>query len=200
MIEIWKDIKGYEGLYQISNLGRVKSLKRIVFKCNITKKLKSKILSESVNRLGYPAVILSKKAMHVNKKIHRLVAIAFIPNPENKPCINHINGIKTDYRIENLEWCTHKENSQHAFRTGLNKMPSGKDHFMYNKIGNLHHNYGKTFNNKPILQYSKDMNFIKEYSSLKEASILTGINKSNISTVCNNYRVSAGGYKWKFKN
>lgn len=106
--EIWKDIAGYEGYYEISNLGRVRnSLKRV-----ITKKL---------NGNGYFRLILYKNKVQKNKTIHRLLAEAFIPNPENKPQVNHINGIKTDFRLQNLEWVTGKENSIHAHVNGFTK-------------------------------------------------------------------------------
>lgn len=117
--EIWRDIVGYEGLYQISNLGRVKSLARIV---NHNKypsfSLKEKILCSWLTTNGYPQVKLYKRdGEKIIKKtylVYRIVAIAFIPNPENKPEVNHINGVTTDIRLENLEWSTHKENMNHA--------------------------------------------------------------------------------------
>lgn len=125
--EIWKDIKGYEDLYQISNLGNVKSLYRII---NYTfngkpkkRKIYEKILKKSVNRFGYEYVCLSREYKTHKVKVHRLVAEAFIPNVNNKPQVNHINGVKTDNRVENLEWCNNSENMQHAVKTGLWKSP-----------------------------------------------------------------------------
>ena len=100
-IEIWKDIKGYEGIYQVSNLGRIKSLK---YGKEVIMKLKP-------NTNGYIRVSIT---MHNKKKsiaVHRLVAETFIPNPDNKPCVDHINTIRTDNRVENLRWVTKKENS-----------------------------------------------------------------------------------------
>lgn len=108
--EIWLPIKGYEGLYEVSRIG----VKRLG---NSNNKKEKHI--KPTFKLGYPCVRLSKENISKSFRIHRLVAIAFIPNPENKKCVNHINAIKTDFNPENLEWCTHKENTNHAFQTGL---------------------------------------------------------------------------------
>lgn len=115
--EIWKDISGYEGLYQISNFGRVKSLAK---HCGFGKGYTTKeIILKPHLRLGYISYTLYKNDIPKAIGAHRLVAIAFIPNPENKPQVNHINGIKTDNSIKNLEWVTNSENVKHAFNTGL---------------------------------------------------------------------------------
>jgi len=111
--EIWKPIKGFEGFYEVSNLGNVKSLPR-----NGTIK-KDKILIGGIDNGGYRIFNLSKNGSNSIKTAHRLVAIAFIPNIDNKPQVNHINGNKSDNRVENLEWVTPKENISHGFKTGL---------------------------------------------------------------------------------
>lgn len=113
--EIWKDIESYEGYYQISNFGRVKSLSRILWNGKVFHKSKEKIMHCPLNSSGY-----YKTSLYRNKKcrqhlVHRLVAQAFIPNLENKPFINHINGIRNDNTLENLEWVTPSENIRHMF-------------------------------------------------------------------------------------
>lgn len=128
MTEIFKDIKGYEGLYQISNLGRVKSLDRMVkSKGNNMRLLKGRILEKMLNIGGYYFVRLSKNGKVRNIKIARLIAQAFIPNPESKSEVNHINGIKTDDRMKNLEWCTASENQKHAYKMGLKSQEGEKN-------------------------------------------------------------------------
>lgn len=131
MKEEWKDIPGYEGFYQASTKGRVRSLNRI---CTVyrgstkyKRKLKGKIRS-LVNLNGYNGVRLSKDGDKKLIQVGRLIALTFIPNPNNKPQINHKNGIKTDDRVENIEWCTQSENTQHAYDNGLIKKRLGENH------------------------------------------------------------------------
>jgi len=121
--EVWKDIIGCEGYYQVSNLGRAKSLDRqFTNKIGVVVTFPSKMLKLSKNRYGYICVNLSVNGRKWIFNMHRAIAIAFIPNPLNKPQVNHINGVKVDNRIENLEWCTSSENRVHAMKIGLSKI------------------------------------------------------------------------------
>lgn len=128
--EIWKDVIDFEGIYQISNFCRIKSLSRL---WKPTSKGKTKtpelILKWTVNHDGYLVVDLRNNGKRKGGFSHRMVANAFIPNPDNLPEINHKNGIKTDNRIENLEWCTNLENIQHASVNGLRKDNKGIIHY-----------------------------------------------------------------------
>lgn len=119
MIEVWEDIEGFEN-YQISNLGRVKSKERYTkIKNGVMSLRKEKILKLSHNKKGYAQTVLYKNKKPITVKIHRLVAQAFIPNPENKPQVNHKDGNKDNNFVNNLEWLTDKENKQHAIKNGL---------------------------------------------------------------------------------
>lgn len=118
MEEIWKDIKGYEGLYQVSNLGRVKSLPRVVNHGNYVYKRRGRI-KLSFNSKGYDFIKLHKDTHRKVYLVHRLVAEAFIPNPNNFAVVNHKDGVKTNNFVDNLEWCTASDNTKHAIHTGL---------------------------------------------------------------------------------
>ncbi len=128
MIEVWKDIKDYKGLYQVSNIGSVRSLKK-------------RELSKGKIKVGYFIVSLWKNGVGQTFYVHRLVAEAFIPNPYNKREINHKNGIKIDNRIKNLEWNSTSENMQHAYRSGCIKQKLSSD-----QIISIRRMYKKGFN------------------------------------------------------
>jgi hypothetical protein len=121
MKEIWKDIKGYEELYQVSSLGRVKSLKRIILrKNNIIQTIKKRILKQYYNK-KYKTQSLSISGIVKSYLTHRLIAFTFINNPLKKRCVNHIDGNYENNNINNLEWCTHSENLYHAYKIGIKK-------------------------------------------------------------------------------
>lgn len=172
--EIWKEVIGYEGLYQISNRGNVKSLERIN---NYGRPVKEKILKPNLSKVGYFTIRLSKNGRSRARYIHRLIAIYFIANPSNKKYINHKNGVKTDNRIKNLEWCTNQENSIHAAKLGLNKYKGGND--------------------IPCIQINLNGVIIKKHSSRKKASLKTNIHSGSISDCINGNRNTAGGYIWE---
>ncbi len=119
--ENWKDINGYEGLYVVNKFGMVKALKKTIVKCNnVIQNRKECILKNSICRIGYSKHILYKGVgTRKEFKTHRLVAIAFIPNPLDKPCVNHLDGDKQNNFYKNLEWCTRSENSIHSYKNGF---------------------------------------------------------------------------------
>ncbi len=128
MTEIWKDIKGYEGLYQISNLGRLKSMSK-TWVCGEHGSVRVK--GETIMKWGiadYYITVLTYKNFKKTIYLHKVLAEAFLPNPENKTYINHINGNKHDNRLENLEWCTSSENQIHAYKMGLKRLMAGSKH------------------------------------------------------------------------
>ncbi len=180
--EIWKDTFGIEGRYMVSDFGRVKSLKR-----NGTVKYDT-IVKQRGDKDGYPTIVIKN---NINKcttiRVHRLVAITFIPNPENKPQVNHKKGIKTDNRVSELEWATASENTKHAHLIGLSK-------------SNLKHKSGKeNWASKPIYQVSLDGKIINEFYSATLASKITKVSRQKISSCYTGARKTAGGYKWKHK-
>ena len=136
MQEIWKDIKNYEGIYQVSNLGRVRSLTRKVKTFNGLRTTKGQLLKPLKTNRNYFRVDLKQNQKDKYISIHRLVAEAFIPNPNNYPVINHIDGDTSNNKIDNLEWCTQSHNIKEAYRVGRAKPTSGcfkKGHIPHNK-------------------------------------------------------------------
>lgn len=123
MKEEWKDINGYNGAYQVSSAGRVRSLNKNYGK----KRDEPKILKPYKNNCGYLRVWLCKNGNGKNKFIHRLVAEAFVANKDNKEIVNHLNGVKSDNNYDNLEWCTRSENQKHAFKIGIQESVKGSD-------------------------------------------------------------------------
>ncbi len=127
MGEIWKQIVGYEGCYEISSLGSVKSMERVVINGVRNKSIKSRILKQWATPTGYIYVTLSKNGVRKNEIVHILAATAFIDNPDKKPQVNHIDGVKSNNRICNLEWNTAKENCDHKINV-LKKHNKGDSH------------------------------------------------------------------------
>lgn len=170
MKEIWGDIKGFEGIYKVSNFGRV---------MRVDEYYTGNPLSQHDNGRGYLFVALNwKKKRGIQKYVHRLVAKAFLDNPENKPTVNHKDGIKSNNHVSNLEWATYRENNIHAIK--------------YLRINRLNNK-----SSKPVFQYTKEGFFIREYPSMREAQRQTGIHA--IDKACLGQRKTAGGYTWKYK-
>lgn len=161
MEEIWKDIPNYEGLYQASNLGRIKALPKIINNGRSYGRLilsNEKIMKPRYDKDGYLHIGITKNKKQKIISVHRLIALAFIPNPLNKTQVNHINGIKDDNRIENLEWVTNSENQLHSIYILGNK-PHGFKKYKPNENPR----------NIPIIMLDKNNNIIKEFYNSVEA-------------------------------
>ena len=166
--EVWKNIKGFNGDYQVSNFGRIKTLKNG----------KEKLLSLSKCANGYYKCSLYKNNIQYYKKVHRLVAETFIPNPNNLYCVNHKDENKLNNCVDNLEWCTLQYNLEYG--TGRQR--------------SIEHR------KKTVRMYSKDKEIEAVFPSLREASEETNIKEANISACCLNKTKTAGGYIWRYEN
>lgn len=176
LIEEWKDVKGYEGLYQVSNLGRVKSLARYK-KNNLGSKslIGEKILKQSKNNRGYCRIHLCKDAHKKAFSVHRLVADAFVPNPKNFTDVNHKDENKENNRADNLEWCDYEYNINYGTHNKRISLTKGCVVQAFDKNGQL----------------------VMEFHSMCEAERKTGIPQQNISRCVNGKCKTAGGYVWK---
>ena len=166
MKEVWKPVKGFENYYLVSSLGQVKSIRS------------NRILKSGLDKYGYEKVVLSATPIKKTKFIHRLVAETFITNPLNLPTVNHINEIKTDNRVSNLEWLSIADNDNYGTRN--QRMANSKS-------------------NQPVEQILKNGRTIL-YKGVKDAWRKTGINRCCIAQCCKGFRKTAGGYKWRYAN
>ena len=171
-MEYWKDIKGYEGLYQVSNLGRIRK--------------DNKIINPWV-QFGYKIVGLWKNNKCQKLRVHRLVAEAFILNPNNYTQVNHKDEDKSNNSVENLEWCTQGYNNSYGNRT--------------RKMLETYKNRHTSNAEKEVIQMSSDGTVLRTYKSMSEAARISGVSLGNLSNLCNNksHRKTLGGYKWVFK-
>lgn len=172
--ERWLPIEGYEGLYEVSSEGRVRSL-------NYNHTGETKILRPEMTGKGYLMICLWKDGKQKMFLVHRLVALTFVPNMFGLVEVNHINEVKTDNRADNLMWCDRKENQNWGTR---NQRVSEKN------------TNGKC--SKPVLQFTKSGEFIREWPSIHEITRVLGFPQGNISNCCLGQRKSASGFVWKF--
>ena len=185
MEEIWKDIDGYEGKYQVSNLGRVRSLPRthdIIREKNgsFIYHRKEKMLAPRIDRYGYQHVNLYDNEQHMKRhSVHRLVAKAFIPNPEHLPTVNHKDENKQNNRADNLEWMSISENNNYGTRGQRIGMANARKR-------------------KAVVQLNMDGREVNRFVSLNEASRVTGISLGSIGKCANGENHSAGEYRWRF--
>lgn len=170
MQEEWRDISGYEGRYQVSNLGRVKSLPGK----SRGKSFGNKVLVQFEGKYGYAIVNLSRKS-HL---VHRLVAKAFIDNPNNYRCVNHKDENKKNNTVDNLEWCTYKYNSNYGTRNERISKNGGR----------------------PIVQYDLQGNFVKRWRSIAEVSRFYGVRRTTICGCCAGRQHTSCGYVWRYEN
>jgi len=180
MKEIWKDIPNYEGLYQVSNFGIVKSVRR------------NKIRKTHISREGYEKIMLSNNGIGKNFLVHRLVAEAFIPNPSNLPQINHKDENKKNNCVENLEWCSQKYNCNYGNRT--NAIASKNKIIHKGKHYSINTEFKKGRNALKV----KNITMNKVYNSMQEAYKDTGVPTSNICLCCKGKLKQAGGYLWQY--
>ena len=186
--EIWKDVKDYEGLYQVSNMGRVKSLERMKWNGRGYQKIPEKILKASEYRGGYLQVNLSKDGKAKDCKIHRLVAQAFISNPQNLPEVNHKDENKKNNCVENLEWCSKLYNINYGTgrkRSAEKRRGKKKSEEHIKKLS------------KPVFSVNKESGLIMWWQSASEAGRILGIAKQSICACCRGRKCkSAGGHYW----
>ena len=200
----WKPVVGHEG-YEVSDCGEIKNTKT------------NRLLKSSLDTGGYEKVMLYNNGKRYSKSIHILVAKAFIPNPENKPCVDHIDTIRTNNAVTNLRWVTHKENSNNELsrkhysdaKTEWWKDESRREWMSESKKGEKNPNFGKKFTKeeiekrieplkKKVYQYTLDGVLVAEYESVKEAATINGYDRGNLSRSCRSGRISYGNI-WSYE-
>ncbi len=187
MLEVWKDIPGFENAYQISSFGNVRTKHRYV-RANKTgtRLIKERLLKPAKLTTNYYQVNLHKNNTGKQISVHRLVAAAFIPNPSNKPQINHIDGNGLNNHVSNLEWCTRSENGLHSYRV----------------LGNVAWHKGKfgkgTPTAKPVLQYKLDGTLVKRWDCGLDAVREAGFDSSCISRVAQGVSKTHKGFRWQY--
>ncbi len=195
MKEVWKDVAGYEGLYQVSNKGNIRSLNHTV-KNHF---YKGRSIKQRLDSYGYLIVTLFKKGARKDYKVHRLVAAAFIPNPNNYPTVNHKNEIKACNEVWNLEWMTVKDNNNYGsrrYRISVAQKGKPRDYVK----GEKNYFYGKRFcgkdntMSKKVYQYTLDGKFIQMFDSTREAAKAIGVSASLIGMMCTGKRKQTRGY------
>lgn len=180
MIEEWRPVVGYDGYYEVSNLGRVRSVGKLD---GAGKFRKGRIRKQKISRTGYMEITLSKDTALKTKKVHRIVAEAFIPNPQNLPFVNHKDESRTNNCVDNLEWITPWDNAHYG--TAQERLKAT----MPQKIKNLQ---------KPVVQSDLSGNVVSKYESITEAEEKTGVNKSHIVKCCKGKLTHTGGYRWSY--
>ena len=184
--EIWKDVVGYEGYYLVSSLGRIWSIKR------------NRIMKQHLNQHGYYALRLSKDGVATTHEVHRIVAIAFVPNPLHKACVDHVNGDKTLNIPSNFRWVSHKENSNNT--VSLSRLRNVmKDEKFKKKRWSRRKEQGGLTAPKTIYMYNKKGVFIRGFQSITEAAKYIGKTNATISVAIDSKTRTAGGYKWYSK-
>jgi len=190
MNEEWRDIIGYEGYYQVSDLGRIRSIDRTFVKSDGKISRYQGMIRQQAKSWNAEYLSVGLSIMGKNKffMVHRLVAIAFIPNPENKPEVNHLYGDKTDNRALHLEWATKSENANHAVRTGLSIPPKSN----LGKFGSLSHR------KRAINVFTLNREFIRSFTNIREGSIAFNIKETTISNNLNGRSKRAGNFIWEY--
>lgn len=191
--EIWKPVVGFDGLYEVSNLGSVRSLCRYVNGFNGKKLKKGKKLKTTINIQGYCVVDICYKNKRKQYRVHRLVAEAFIPNPENKPYIDHINTIRSDNRVENLRWVTAQENRNNELtKIKCSELQKGEKGYWYGCTGSSNPHA------KAVKQYTLDGEYLCTFDSIVDAHKALNVEKSHIYQCCKGIYKSSLGYRWEY--